>query len=179
MRPYLWMAILALAIYSLGLQRGEAQQSSYPESPVRVLVGFPPGNGPDLVARTLAAKLSESLGQPFVVENRVGARGGLALEAVTRSEPNGLPSPMLWSYLAIFAESVVAACLAIGLFTRAAALIFCVYMAVIVIFFQWQFGYFWTNKGYEYALLWCLLYLAIFFRGGGRYSVDRLLGKEF
>ena len=37
---------------------------------------------------------------------------------------------------------------------------------------------FWTNKGYEYALLWCLLYLAIFFRGGGRYSVDRLLGKR-
>ena len=91
----------------------------------------------------------------------------------------GLPYPMLWSYLAIFAESVVAACLAIGLFTRAAALIFCAYMAVIVIFFQWQFGYFWTNKGFEYALLWCLLYLAIFFRGGGRYSVDRLLGKEF
>jgi putative oxidoreductase len=91
----------------------------------------------------------------------------------------GLPYPMLWSYLAIFAESVVAACLAIGLFTRASALILCVYMAVIVIFFQWQFGYFWTNKGYEYALLWFMLYLAIFFRGGGRYSVDRLLGKEF
>jgi tripartite-type tricarboxylate transporter receptor subunit TctC len=89
MRPHLWMAILALAIYSLGFQRGEAQESSYPESPARVLVGFPPGSGPDLVARTLAAKLSGSLGQPFVVENRVGARGDLALEAVTRSEPNG------------------------------------------------------------------------------------------
>jgi putative oxidoreductase len=91
----------------------------------------------------------------------------------------GLPYPVMWSNLAIFAESVVAACLAIGLFTRVAALILCIYMAVIVIFFQWQFGYFWTNKGYEYALLWCLLYLAIFFRGGGRYSIDRLLGKEF
>ena len=90
----------------------------------------------------------------------------------------GLPYPMLWSYLAIF-RIRRRACLAIGLFTRAAALILCVYMAVLVIFFQWQFGYFWTNKGYEYALLWCLLYLAIFFRGGGRYSVDRLLGKEF
>jgi len=90
----------------------------------------------------------------------------------------GLPYPMVWAYLAIFTESVVAACLAIGLFTRLAALIMCVYMAIIVLFFQWQFGYFWTAKGYEYALLWCLLSFAIFFRGGGRYSVDRWLGKE-
>ena len=37
----------------------------------------------------------------------------------------------------------------------------------------------WSVKGYEYALLWALLCLAILFRGGGRYSVDRLLGKEF
>jgi len=50
---------------------------------------------------------------------------------------------------------------------------------VIIIFFQWQFGYFWTVRGYEYALLWWLLCLAIFFRGGGRYAFDRLIGKEF
>jgi putative oxidoreductase len=52
-------------------------------------------------------------------------------------------------------------------------------MGIIVYFFQSQFGYFWTVRGYEYALLWCLLSIGIFFRGGGRYSVDRLLGKEF
>jgi len=52
-------------------------------------------------------------------------------------------------------------------------------MGVIIVFFQWQFGYFWTAKGYEYALLWWLICLAIFFRGGGRYAVDRLIGKEF
>ena len=51
-------AVLALSIYGLGLQASAAQTNSYPESPVRVLVGFPPGSGPDLVARTLAAKLS-------------------------------------------------------------------------------------------------------------------------
>jgi putative oxidoreductase len=90
-----------------------------------------------------------------------------------------LPAPMMWAYLAIFAESVVAACLAIGLFTRLAALIIWIHMGVIIVFFQWQYGYFWTNRGIEYALLWWLLCLAIFFRGGGRYSVDRLLGKEF
>ena len=52
-------------------------------------------------------------------------------------------------------------------------------MSIIIIWFRWHFGYFWTSKGYEYALLWWLLFLAIFFRGGGRYSVDRLIGKEF
>ncbi|MFZ0426436.1 MAG: DoxX family protein [Xanthobacteraceae bacterium] len=90
----------------------------------------------------------------------------------------GLPFPTLWAYLAIFAESAAAICLAIGLFTRLAALVIWIEMGVIIVFFQWQFGYFWTNKGYEYALLWWLLCLAIFFRGGGRYSVDRMLGKE-
>ena len=90
----------------------------------------------------------------------------------------GLPFPTLWAYLAIFAESAAAICRAIGLFTRLAALIIWIEMGVIIVFFQWQFGYFWTNKGYEYALLWWLLCLAIFFRGGGRYSVDRMLGKE-
>jgi putative oxidoreductase len=52
-------------------------------------------------------------------------------------------------------------------------------MGVIIVFFQWQFGYFWTARGIEYALLWWLLCTAIFFRGGGRYSVDRLIGREF
>jgi putative oxidoreductase len=91
----------------------------------------------------------------------------------------GVPYPLMWAYLAVFTESVVAACLAIGLFTRLAAFILAVYMGIIVFFFQAQFGYFWTARGYEYALLWCLLSIGIFFRGGGRYSVDRLLGKEF
>jgi putative oxidoreductase len=91
----------------------------------------------------------------------------------------GVPLPLLWAYLAVFAESVAAICLAIGLFTRLAALIIWIEMGVIIVFFQWQFGYFWTAKGIEYALLWWLLCIAIFFRGGGRYSVDRLIGKEF
>ena len=90
----------------------------------------------------------------------------------------GVPFPLMWAYLAVFAESAAAICLALGLFTRLAALIIWIEMGVIIVFFQWQFGYFWTNKGYEYALLWWLLCLAIFFRGGGRYSIDRLLGKE-
>jgi putative oxidoreductase len=105
-----------------------------------------------------------------------GAAPGLAANI---DKVMGLPAPIAWAYLAIFAESVAAACVAIGLFTRLAALILLIHMGVIIIFFQWHFGYFWANKGIEYALLWWLLFLAIFFRGGGRYSVDRWLGKEF
>ena len=52
----------------------------------------------------------------------------------------GLPFPTLWAYLAIFAESAAAICLAIGLFTRLAALIIWIEMGVIIVFFQWQFG---------------------------------------
>ncbi len=54
-----------------------------------------------------------------------------------------------------------------------------VQMLVIVIIFQGPFGYFWTERGYEFALLWTALCLAIFFRGGGRWSLDHYIGKEF
>jgi putative oxidoreductase len=74
---------------------------------------------------------------------------------------------------------VASACLALGLFTRPAAIVVFIQMTVIITVFQWQFGYFWTSRGIEYALLWWLLCIAIFFRGGGRYSLDRLIGWEF
>ena len=91
----------------------------------------------------------------------------------------GLPFPEALAYLTYFAESVAAVCLAIGLLTRIAAAVIGIEMLVIVVLFQSQFGYFWTNRGYEFALLWALLCIAIFFKGGGHYSVDRLIGKEF
>ena len=91
----------------------------------------------------------------------------------------GLPFAEALAYLTYFAESAAAACLAIGLLTRIAAAMIGIEMLVIVFFFQWQFGYFWTARGYEYALLWLLLCTAIFFKGGGRYSIDRIIGKEF
>jgi putative oxidoreductase len=102
---------------------------------------------------------------------------------ISKFAPNiaakGLPFAEALAYLTYFAESAAAACLAIGLLTRIAAAIVGIEMLIIVFFFQWQFGYFWTVRGYEFALLWALLCIAIFFKGGGRYSVDRLIGKEF
>jgi putative oxidoreductase len=91
----------------------------------------------------------------------------------------GIPFSELLAYLVFFTESVGAICLAIGLFTRIAAAMVGIQMLVITFVFQWQYGYFWTNRGLEFALMWALLCIAIWFRGGGRYSVDHYIGKEF
>lgn len=66
-----------------------AAAQSYPTRPIRMLVGFPPGGSTDLAARALGDKLSQALGQPIVVENRAGASGNIAAEAVARSAPDG------------------------------------------------------------------------------------------
>jgi putative oxidoreductase len=90
----------------------------------------------------------------------------------------GLTPPLAWSYLVGFTECFCAIALALGLFTRLAALFILVEMAVIAFGIQIKFGYFWTQHGNEFPLLLFLLTLAIFFRGGGRYSIDHLIGKE-
>jgi tripartite-type tricarboxylate transporter receptor subunit TctC len=66
-----------------------AQAESYPARPVRIIVGFPPGGGADIVARLIGQWLSERLGQPFIIENRPGAASNLAAEAVVRAPPDG------------------------------------------------------------------------------------------
>jgi len=63
--------------------------AQYPSHPIRLLVPFPPGGGPDLVGRILAPKLSDALGQPVVVENRIGGNGNIAGEAVAKSAADG------------------------------------------------------------------------------------------
>jgi tripartite-type tricarboxylate transporter receptor subunit TctC len=63
--------------------------SKYPDHPVRVIVGYAAGSGPDIHARTVAAQLSNDLGQNFFVENRLGANGTLATRAVVQAAPDG------------------------------------------------------------------------------------------
>jgi tripartite-type tricarboxylate transporter receptor subunit TctC len=66
-----------------------AQAQAYPSRPVRIFVGFPAGFTPDIVARLVGQPLSERLGQQFVIENRPGAAGNIATEAVVRAPPDG------------------------------------------------------------------------------------------
>jgi tripartite-type tricarboxylate transporter receptor subunit TctC len=68
---------------------GDAAAQSYPNHPVRIVIGFTPGGGVDINARLLAAKLSEQIGQQFVVENKPGAGTNIANEYVAKSAPDG------------------------------------------------------------------------------------------
>ncbi|HLQ02716.1 MAG TPA: tripartite tricarboxylate transporter substrate binding protein, partial [Burkholderiales bacterium] len=66
-----------------------AQTEVYPARPVRLIVAFPPGGSVDVVARLVAPRLSESLGQPVVIDNRSGASGNIGTEVAARARPDG------------------------------------------------------------------------------------------
>jgi tripartite-type tricarboxylate transporter receptor subunit TctC len=85
-REFLHLAAGAVALP--GVSRIASAQT-YPTRPVRIIVGQAAGSGSDTVARLIGQFLSERLGQPFVVENRPGAGGNIATEAVVRSPPDG------------------------------------------------------------------------------------------
>jgi len=75
--------------FALAMSGSVALAQSYPNRPVRLFVSFPPGGASDLIARVVGAPLSARLGQPIVVENRPGANGNIAGEAVAKAEPDG------------------------------------------------------------------------------------------
>ena len=92
----------------------------------------------------------------------------------------GLTPPIFWMYFIGCVEFFGGLLLAVGLFTRIAAAAIAIQMLYIVFFINWANGFFWTPKaGIEYPLLWGIVALAFFIMGGGRYSVDRSMGKEF
>ncbi|MBK1661936.1 Bug family tripartite tricarboxylate transporter substrate binding protein [Paracraurococcus ruber] len=79
---------LALSTAGSSLHLAMAQDAAtYPSRPVRLLVGFAPGGPLDFVARAVAERLTPRFGQSFLVENRLGATGNVAAEAVARATP--------------------------------------------------------------------------------------------
>lgn len=90
------VAFATIAALTHGITPAAAQ--AYPSKPIRMVVPFPAGGGIDTVARVIAPKLAESLGQPVIIDNRVGASGTVGTEAVAKAAPDG------YTLLATFAS---------------------------------------------------------------------------
>jgi tripartite-type tricarboxylate transporter receptor subunit TctC len=83
----------AMGLMTIGLSAiasiGSAVAADYPTRPVRWVVGYPPGGATDIIARLIGQRLSEKLGQQFVIENKPGAGNNIATESVVNAEPDG------------------------------------------------------------------------------------------
>ncbi len=84
-RQLFWLALSA----ALGLSAVPAQAQTYPDKPVKLIVPFAPGGSTDIVARLVADRMQQALGQAVVVENRAGAGGAIGSEAIARATPDG------------------------------------------------------------------------------------------
>ena len=84
------LGILLPVMFSAGiLAAGEVAAQAYPNKPIRLIIGFPPGGSNDIVARIVAPKLGELLGVQVIVENRAGANATIAADLVAKSAPDG------------------------------------------------------------------------------------------
>ena len=92
-------ALVALALCAAGPQAAFAQ--SWPAKPVKLVVPYPPGGSTDPMARMIGAKLSDALGQPFVVENRSGASGTIGTAFVAKSPADGYTFIFVFDYHAV------------------------------------------------------------------------------
>jgi tripartite-type tricarboxylate transporter receptor subunit TctC len=85
---------LAAGAALLPASAGMAQAQTYPARPVRIIIGYPPGDSPDTVARIIGQWLSDRLGQPFVIENKPGAATNIAVQAAVDAPADGYT--LLW-----------------------------------------------------------------------------------
>jgi len=84
-----FLRCVVIAMVALAALTGEVGAQNYPNRVVRIIVPFPPGGSVDVTARMLAQKLSDNLGQQFIVENRAGAGGNTGADYVAKSDPDG------------------------------------------------------------------------------------------
>lgn len=117
---------------------------------------------------------------PHGAQKLFGWFGGYGLEGTGQffATKLGLEPGVLMAGLAGSVEFFAGLALAIGFLTRPAAAAVAFLMVVAIVTAHWSAGFFNTNGGYEFALLWGVVALFYAVRGGGRFSVDRLLGRE-
>ncbi len=87
-RPLVWMSLILSAVATNALSQ-PAQNTAWPDKPVRVVVPFAAGGSTDIIARVLAARLAQEFGQQFIIDNRGGAGGSTGAEIVVRANPDG------------------------------------------------------------------------------------------
>jgi tripartite-type tricarboxylate transporter receptor subunit TctC len=93
--------VFSLLVVALTLVSVDARAQPYPTKPIRILVPFAPGGSIDVLARLLSPRMAEELGQPVIVENRPGAGGRIAPEAVAKSAPDGYTILISSNFLAV------------------------------------------------------------------------------
>lgn len=84
-----WIAAAALAVPLLGTAAFALAADAFPSRPIRIIVPYTPGDGPDVIARLVGQKISEKLGQPVIVDNKPGASGQIGLEQTAKAPPDG------------------------------------------------------------------------------------------
>ena len=93
-------------------------------------------------------------------------------------ESVGFEQGLLWATVVGVLELACGTLLALGLFTRLAAVPILVFLIVAIVTYHWDFGYNWESRGIEYPLFWALVVFHFLVRGGRAWSVDALIGRE-
>ena len=120
---------------------------------------------------------------------RVVAGGSLAIhgfpilfgntEAVAKFlQSTGFENGMFWAYAVGLVEFICGLCLALGLMTRLVAVPIIGFLVIAIVSYHWQFGFHWENRGVEYPLFWSIVVFHFLVHGGGRWSLDAVIGRE-
>ncbi len=118
------------------------------------------------------------VGLMFLMHVSVKFKLGAGAVAANIFAKNGFEPALAWAYLTMFIELFGGVCLIVGLFTRFVAAVLAIEMLIALLFVHLPKGYAAAGGGYEYVLLIGAVCFVFAIRGGGPYSVDRLIGRE-
>jgi len=93
-------------------------------------------------------------------------------------ESVGFENALFWAYVVGVVEVACGLCLAAGFLTRLVAAPIIGFLLIAIVTYHWQFGFAWENRGIEYPLFWAIVVFHFLIQGGGRWSVDALIGCE-